>query len=214
MDDWDKALEPLIREYGNRKHPLDYQNRYQLLIMVILAAQTTDNLVNKIAPDFFKEYPSIQSIKGRKADDLFKLLSSVRGFRKKAQWIIDIANAVGDDSGIPRTMAELSRLPGVGRKSANVIIRESHDKAEGIIVDLHVVRVAPRIGVADSDKPDKIEKQLMAAIPQEKWNDIGMAISFHGREICRPKPECGRCIINSNCNFYKSLISAGQSSTA
>ncbi|HEX2921272.1 MAG TPA: endonuclease III [Bacteroidales bacterium] len=209
MNYWEKALEPLVNEYSERKHPLHYKNRYQLLVMVVLSAQTTDNLVNIIAPEFFKAFPSIQSLKGRLPEDLFPLLSKIRGFRKKAKWIVDIANTVGNDSGIPHTMSELSKLPGLGRKSSNVIIRESGDMAEGIVVDLHVVRVAPRIGIATSDKPDKIEKELMEACPREKWNDIGMAISFHGREICRPKPECERCIIKNACDFYRNMTAAG-----
>ncbi|HLN20719.1 MAG TPA: endonuclease III [Bacteroidales bacterium] len=205
MNDWGKALEPLFKEYGNRSHPLHYHNRYQLLVMVILAAQTTDNLVNKVAPEFFKAYPSIESLQSSQPEDLFPLLSSVRGFRKKAKWIIDIAHAVQTDEGIPATMAELSALTGVGRKSANVIIRESGGPAEGIMVDLHVVRVAPRLGIATSDKPVKIEKELMSALPREKWNDAGMVLSYHGREICRPKPECARCIVNSVCDYYRNL---------
>lgn len=206
MKDWDKALEPLFEIYGKKQHPLNYHNRYQLLVMVILAAQTTDNLINKIAPEFFKRFPDIKSLQSGEPDDLFPLLSSVRGFRKKAKWIVDIAKTVKSDEGIPHTMAELSALPGVGRKSANMIIRESGDPAEGIMVDLHVVRVAPRLGIATSDKPDKIEKELMNSLPAEKWNDAGMTLSYHGREICRPHPECESCIVNKVCNYYLNLV--------
>ena len=102
-------------------------------------------------------------------------------------------------------MAELIKLPGIGRKSANVIIRESGDNAEGIIVDLHVIRVAPRLGIAEGDKPEKIEKQLMEIIPQNRWNETGMALSYLGREICRPTdPKCKSCMMNKVCRYYNS----------
>ena len=198
-------IEPLFEKYGKRKHPLDYSNRYQLLVMVVLSAQDSDNKINKVSPDFFKAFPTVEELKKHTPEDLYPLTKSVRGFRKKSAWLVQIAQAIGEDSRIPLTIAELTKLPGIGRKSANVIIRESGAKAEGIIVDLHVVRVAPRLGVADG-KPDKIEKQLMEAIPQEKWNDIGMVLSYHGREICRPRPLCEQCIVKSVCDYYKKVV--------
>lgn len=206
MNNWPHDLEPLIKKYGGQKHPLNYENRYQLVVAVILAAQASDNLINKISPALFKAYPSFAALRNAEPEDLHPFTSSVRGFRKKAQWIVKIAQIVGDDSGIPSDMQKLSKLPGIGRKSANVIIRESGDKAEGIVVDLHVVRVAPRLGVVDTDKPDKIEKELMEVMPQDTWNDIGMALSFHGREICRPTPKCDECIVNQVCNYYKTVV--------
>lgn len=206
MNNWAEDLKPIIDKYGKQKHPLDYNNRYQLLVMIILSAQTTDSLINKIAPGFFKAFPSFAELKNHSPEDLFPLLSSVRGFRKKAKWITDIARKVGDDSGIPSTMEELTKLPGIGRKSANIVIRESGDKAEGVMVDLHVLRVAPRLGIATDSKPDKVEKQIMEAIPQDQWNEIGMALSFHGREICRPDPKCEICVVNSVCNYYKTVV--------
>lgn len=206
MNKWPEDLEPLLKKYGKQKHPLDYNNRYQLIVMVILAAQASDNQINKVAVDFFKAYPSIAELKKSTPEDLYPLLSSVRGFRKKASWLVRLANAVGEDKNIPRTMQELTKLPGVGRKSANVIIRESGDNAEGIVVDLHVVRVAPRLGIVTSENPDKIEKELMQVVPQDRWNETGMALSFHGREICRPKPMCEVCIVNQVCNYYLTVV--------
>ncbi|MGE5418680.1 MAG: endonuclease III domain-containing protein [Chloroflexota bacterium] len=206
MRNWEKDLEPLLEKYGKTKHPLDYNNRYQLMTMIILSAQTTDSLVNKLAPALFKAFPSMLELKLHEPEDLYPYIKSVRGFRKKAKWIVDIARTLGDDAAIPHKMNELTKLPGFGRKSANVLIRESGDSAEGVMVDLHVVRVAPRLGVATSEKPDKIEKELMEALPNDKWNDLGMALSYHGRETCRPKPECGRCIVNSVCNYYLTVV--------
>lgn len=207
MNEWAERLEPLIKKYEKRKHPLDYANRYQLLVMVVLSAQDSDKHINELSPSFFKTFPSIKELQAVSPEDLYPLLSSVRNFNNKSKWLVKMAQIVGDNSKIPTTMEELIKLPGVGRKSANVIIRESGGMAEGVIVDLHVLRVAPRLGVAIGDKPEKIEKQLMEAIPQEKWNEIGMALSFLGREICRPtNPKCDQCILNSSCNYYQTVL--------
>lgn len=203
---WLQNIEPVLRAYGKRKHPLDYANRYQLVVMVILSAQDSDKHINELSNEFFKLYPSMNELAKASVDDLLRHLSSVRNFANKAKWLVDLANKVGDDEKIPYTLAELTKLPGIGRKSANVIIRESGGNAEGIIVDLHVIRVAPRIGIATGDKPEKIEKQMMEVIPQERWNETGMAISFLGREICRPtNPKCDSCPAKNCCLYYKSL---------
>ncbi len=206
MNKWAEHLEPLMQKFGKRKHPLDYNNRYQLLVMVILSAQDSDKHINELSDAFFKRFPSIAELKTALPEDLFPLIGTVRNFGNKSKWLIKLALTIGDDSKIPTTLDELTKLPGIGRKSANVIIRESGGKAEGIIVDLHVLRVAPRLGVATGDKPEKIEKQLMEVMPQDKWNEIGMAISFLGREICRPTPKCDQCLMNSVCNYYQTVV--------
>ena len=206
---WRKHLEPLLEIYGKRKHPLDYKNRYQLVVMVILSAQDSDKHINEIAEEFFKSYPSMSALSGANPEDLHHLIRSVSNFGNKSEWLVKLARMVGEDKNIPVTLDGLTKLPGIGRKSANVIIRESGGKAEGIIVDLHVLRVAPRLGIAQQEekpKPEKVEKQLMAAVPVELWNDTGMAISFLGREICRPtNPKCDLCVMNKVCLYYKKL---------
>jgi Predicted EndoIII-related endonuclease len=200
---WMKYLDPLMKQYDKRKHPLDYHSRYQLLVMVILSAQDSDKHINELAPAFFEAYPSINSLARATAEDLHRYISTVRNFGNKSGWLIKLAQEIGDDDKIPTTMATLTRLPGIGRKSANVIIRESGDEAEGVIVDLHVVRVAPRIGIASGTQPEKIEKQIMAIVPRERWNEIGMAISFLGREVCRPtNPKCEVCVMSKVCEYY------------
>jgi endonuclease-3 len=198
-----QQLDLLSDIYRGRKHPLDYKNRYQLIVMVILSAQDSDKHINGIMPDFFNVYPDMQTLATAREEDLHQYLSSVRNFGNKCNWLIKLAQTVGDDDKIPVTMAELTKLPGVGRKSANVIIRESDGQAEGVIVDLHVVRVAPRIGIARGTQPERIEKQLMAAVPSSKWNDLGMSISFLGREICRPtNPKCDQCVMAPVCEYH------------
>jgi endonuclease-3 len=135
---------------------------------------------------------------------IIPLVSKVRNFGNKTKWLLAIASTLKSDKNIPKTMEELTALPGIGRKSANVIMRESGIPAEGIIVDLHVVRVAPRIGVASGTDPKKIEKQLMEVIDPKDWGEVGMAISFLGREICRPSnPKHDECVMNKVCAFYK-----------
>jgi endonuclease-3 len=206
---WTQELQPLFQQYGKRKHPLNYQNRYQLVVMVILSAQDSDKHINELAPDIFAAYPSLNSLSHTIEADLQHHIGSVRNWGNKAKWLVKLAQTVGDDENIPRTLEQLTKLPGLGRKSASVIIRESGDAAEGVIVDLHVLRVAPRLGIAaeaDAAKPEKIEKQIMAAVSKEYWNDAGMSISFLGREFCRPtNPKCDICLMNSICRYYQSL---------
>lgn len=204
---WMKYIEPLLKLYGNRKHPLEYKNRYQLLVMVILSAQDSDKHINELAKSFFEAYPSVKSLANATPEDIQRYIGSVRNFGNKSAWLVKLAQMIGDDKKIPQTLDELIKLPGIGRKSANVIIRESGGKAEGVIVDLHVLRVAPRIGFATGTQPEKIEKQIMTIVPQERWNEVGMAISFLGREICRPSnPKCDICVMNKICKYYNETL--------
>ena len=204
--DWAKALAPIFAKYGERKHLLDYKNKYQLVIVVILSSRTSDKMINKLSPEFFKAFPSMRELSKAKPEDLFPFIHGVTNFAKKAKWITSIAKTVGDDAHIPSTLDELTRLPAIGRKSANVIISESGGKAEGVIVDLHVLRVAPRIGIASGTNPEKIERQIMEKIPQKYWRAAGMGISYLGREVCRPtNPHCDECVVNSVCEYYASL---------
>lgn len=201
---WRSRFEPLIQKYKGKKHPLDYADRYQLIVMVILSAQAMDSHINKLTKEFFQVYPSIVDLSKAKIEDIMQSISSVRNYKNKAKWLHDIAVKIVNDQKEPRSLAELTSLPGIGRKSANVIIRESGDEAEGIIVDLHVLRVAPRIGIVDGDDPEKIEKQLMNLFPKSLWNEVGMAISFLGREICRPSnPKCSECLMESVCQYCR-----------
>ena len=200
---WGEALLPLFKRYKRKKHPLEYKNRYQLVVMVILSAQDSDRHINEIAPALFKAYPSMKELAKAKPDALYKFIGKVRNFANKTEWLMALAKAVGTDDKIPKTLDELTALSGIGRKSANVIIRESGGKAEGIIVDLHVLRVAPRLGIATGTDPKKIEKQLMETLPQKDWNDAGMAFSFLGRETCRPTdPHCDECVVNNVCAYF------------
>lgn len=202
--DWATAMKPLLAKYKGKPHPLEYKNLYQLVVMVILSAQDSDKNINNIAPAFFKEYPTMKSLATADEASLHKLISKVRNFGNKAKWLMELAKTIKDDKNIPLTMEALTELPGIGRKSANVIMRGAGVKAEGVIVDLHVVRVAPRLGIASGTDPKKIEKQIMEVIPEKDWGEIGMAISFLGRETCRPThPHHHECVVSKYCEYFK-----------
>lgn len=200
---WPEAIKPLLKKYKGTKHPLDYENIYQLVVGVVLSAQDSDRNINKLGPELFRAFPNMQALAKATPDDLLPYISKVRNFGNKAKWLAGIAQQVKKDANIPLTQDTLTALPGIGRKSANVIMREAGVRPEGVIVDLHVVRVAPRLGIATGTDATKIEKQLMAVLPQDEW-DAGMAMSFLGREICRPTPKCGECLMNPVCAYYQS----------
>ena len=191
--DYLPQLQKLFKKYRKKKHPLEYENIYQLVVMVVLSAQTTDVVVNKLAAELFKQFPSMKHLASVRPEELFPFLKSVR-----------IAQTLGDKKNIPLSIKELTELPGIGRKSANVIIREAGGIPQGIIVDLHVLRVVPRLGITEETTPEKIESALMELIPKKYWNDAGMSFSHLGRELCRPtKPNCAECVMHTVCVYCK-----------
>lgn len=202
---WPEAIKPLLKKYKSTKHPLEYENVYQLLVMVILSAQDSDRNINALAPALFKAYPNMSALAKATPETLWPFIGKVRNYANKSKWLLELSQQIKKDSSIPLTMDALTALPGIGRKSANVIRREAGEAPEGVIVDLHVVRVAPRLGIASGTDPKKIEKQIMDALPQKDW-DAGMAMSFLGREICRPQPKCEICLMKAVCGYYQSEI--------
>ncbi len=200
--DWTKAFKPLIKKYQDRKHPLEYKSIYQLLVMVVLSAQDSDANINRLAAALFERFPDMTSLSKANFDEILPFVQKVRGHRKKIAWLQDIASEVGHDKNIPMTMDGLVSLKGIGRKSANVIMREAGVQTEGVMCDLHVVRVAPRLGIARSKTPEKIEKELMDALPKKMWTEAGMAMSYLGREICRPTdPKHSECVMRTVCAY-------------
>jgi len=203
--DWNKELRPLFRKYKGRKHPLDYENRYQLLVMVVLSARDSDRNINALAPALFKKFPSIKALAKAKPEDLYPLIRRVSSFARKAQWLTKTAKEIKNDRNIPQTLEGLTQLPGIGRKSANVILSQMNAPPEGVIVDLHTLRVAPRLGMAQGTNPAVIEKQLMARVRRKNWHVLGMSLTYLGREICRPtNPKCPECVMNRVCEYYNS----------
>jgi len=199
---WPLAIRPLLKKYKDEKHPLEYASLYQLLVMVVLSAQSTDEYINQLAPKLFKAFPDMQALSKATPEILFPYIKGVRNFANKAKWLLSSAQKIKKDEQIPLTLEELTELSGIGRKSANVILRGAGAPPEGVVVDLHVVRVAPRLGIASGTDPKKIEQQIMEILPEKEW-DAGMAMSFLGREICRPKPLCEICLMKKVCAYYK-----------
>lgn len=202
---WPEAIKPLLKKYKKTKHPLDYKNNYQLLVVVILSAQDSDKHINQLAPELFKAFPNMETLSHATPETLFPFVGKVRRHADKINWLIELAQKIKKDKNIPLTLDELTALPGIGRKSANVIMREAGVAPEGVIVDLHVVRVAPRLGIASGTDPKKIEKQIMEALLKKEW-DAGMAMSFLGREICRPTPKCEICLMKKVCAYYNGWL--------
>lgn len=199
---WNEYIKPLIKKYRHKQHPLQYANIYECMVMVILSAQSNDDYINKLAPALFEKFPTLTSLSKTEDEKVYPYVKGVISYIKKTKYITDIAKQLKSNKNIPLTLDELVALPGIGRKSANVIVREAGVKAEGIMVDLHVVRVAERLGLTKSDNPKIIEQDCMKKIDEKDWSEAGMAMSFLGREICRPKPLCPDCLMNSVCQFY------------
>jgi len=202
---WDEKFRPLVAKYDKTPHPLKYQNLYQLLVMVVLSAQDSDKHINQIAPPFFAAFPDFGSIAKASPEALHPYLKGIRNFGNKCQWLYKTAVKVSSEK-ISLKMADLIALDGIGRKSANVIRREMQEPAEGIIVDLHVLRIAARLGISGAKDGVRMEKDLMRVVSKALWHDVGMSISFLGRETCRPKnPKCGECVMQPHCQFNAAL---------
>ena len=150
---WSDAVKPLLKKYKDTKHPLDYGSTYQLMIMVVLSAQDSDKHINQIAPKFFAAFPNMEALSQASPGAIQEQISDVRNFGNKTKWLSELSKKPKKDTNIPLTLEELTELPGIGRKSAIVIKNESGTAAEGIIVGLHVVRIAPRLGIAIGTDP-------------------------------------------------------------
>lgn len=206
--DWVKEVKPLLKKYHGKKHPLNYSTIYELMVMTILAARDSDRRINEKAPKLFESFPDMKSLSQGNEEDIKSLIAGIVNFRNKTKWLMNLAQTVKEDKNIPFTLDELTKLPGIGRKTANVIMHEAKAIPEGVIVDLHVLRVSPRLGIATGTNAEKIEKQIMEVIPKKEWGEIGMAISFLGREICRPqKPKCTECVMNKVCVYFNNASS-------
>ena len=205
-----RALPVLRKLYG--QHPdadteLDYENPYQLLVATILSAQSTDAGVNRVTPALFARYPDAAALSRAKTEELEPLIHSTGFFRAKARSLIGMARAlVEHHSGkVPNTMDALVELPGVGRKTANVVLGHALG-IPGLPVDRHVLRVSNRIGLASSEDPVEVEHQLGGALPRADWTKTSDTLILHGRRICKPKPLCSQCSVRDDCDFYRTLV--------
>jgi endonuclease-3 len=194
--------EKLAEQLPNAVVELDHHNAYQLLVATILAAQSSDKQINLITPAVFAKYPDPAALAAADQVELETMIHSSGFFRNKAKHLIGMARAVVERHGgeIPRTMKELCALPGVARKTANVVLGSAMGIAEGIVVDLHVSRLAPRLRLSMQTDPVKIEQDLIRLLPREQWIPFAHRLIWHGRRICVPqKPDCEHCILAPLC---------------
>jgi endonuclease-3 len=197
-----RILTLLKREYPTAHCELDYQTPYQLLVATILSAQCTDARVNLVTPAFFARYPTPGALAGAERDDVEELIKSTGFFRNKAKSLVGMAQALvqGHEGLVPRSMAQLRELPGVGRKTANVILGNAYGINEGVTVDTHVTRLAGRLRLSRQKTPEKIEQDLMALIPQKDWTLISHLLIWHGRRVCIARqPRCEACVLRTLC---------------
>jgi len=196
----------LETNYPNPETELNHKNEYQLVISVILSAQTTDKKVNQVTQDLFRKYPNWERLSKADSEDVEKLIREVNFYKGKSQRIIKSAQTVVEDlSGVlPKNIKGLEILPGVARKSANVILRELWGIAEGIVVDTHVSRVSKRLGLTENKDPKKIEKDLMKIIPKKYWLNFSGSVVLHGRYVCiARKPKCAECCLKKICPSFR-----------
>jgi endonuclease-3 len=192
----------LKRMYPKAKCALDFTNAFELLIATILSAQSTDARVNIVTKSLFRKYPSPQSFAEASQVEMERDVKQTGFFRNKAKAVIAASKAIVEkhNGEVPRTMDELTALPGVGRKTANVVLSNAFKIAVGIVVDTHVTRVSARLGLTANDDAVKIEQDLMALIPQKEWTNFSHRLIAHGRTICiARKPNCAQCALNDLC---------------
>ena len=206
MDSASRRIGPVIRllrrHYPQARTALEYRSPLEILVATILAAQCTDERVNRITPGLFRKYPSAEALAGADRAELEGDIRSAGFFRNKAKSIVGAAKRIVEAYGgaVPDSMAELLTLPGVARKTANIVLSAGYRKAEGIAVDTHAGRLARRLGLSRHDDPVKVERDLMALVPREDWLDFNFLLVEHGRALCQArKPKCPECFLRKLC---------------
>lgn len=200
--------ETLARAYPDAKCALNFRSPFELLVATILSAQCTDERVNMVTPALFKRYPDAKAMAGASQEELEEMVRTTGFFRNKAKSLRGMAAALVEKYGgkVPRTMEELRPLPGVGRKTANVVLGNCFD-VPGLTVDTHMSRVNQRLGLTKNTDPEKIERDLMELIPQPEWTLYSHRVILHGRQICvARKPRCEVCPVRDDCDYYKALV--------
>ena len=202
-----RIIETLATQHPNADTELHYRNAFELLVATILSAQSTDERVNMVTPALFDRYPDARTLAGANTRELEPLILSTGFFRQKSKSLIGMASRLMADHGgqVPADMEKLTQLPGVGRKTANVVLGHALG-VPGLPVDRHVLRVSNRIGIAEGDDPEKVEAQLCAALPKDMWTLASDVQILHGRRVCRPKPLCDHCSIRADCDYYEHVV--------
>jgi endonuclease III len=194
-------------QHPNADTELNFTTPYELLVATILSAQCTDERVNQVTPALFKRYPNPPALARATTAELEPQIQSTGFFRAKSRALVGMAAALTERHGgeVPKTMDDLVRLPGVGRKTANVVLGHALG-VPGLPVDRHVLRVSNRIGIARSDDPEVVETQLCTAMPEEEWTRTSDTLILHGRRICKPRPLCEKCAVRDDCDYYRSTL--------
>ena len=189
-------------EYPDAHCALVHQNPYELTVATILSAQCTDERVNKVTPVLFEAYPTPEDLAGARQEDVEEIIHSTGLYRNKARNLIGMAETVVEkhDGQIPRTMKELAALPGIGRKTANVVLGNAFGIDEGVVVDTHVKRISKRLGFTRHTDPKKVERDLMDLFARERWTMLAHLLIFHGRALCKARsPMCPECPVAHLC---------------
>lgn len=198
-----QAILNLIKEtYPGATCTLDYQTPVQLLVATILSAQCTDERVNKVTPELFKRFPDAPNLARADLEELEELIRPTGFYRNKAKHIQGACQKIltDFDGAVPQTMEELLTLPGVARKTANVVLAHGFGIIAGVTVDTHVKRLSQRLGLTNQKEPLKIERDLMVLLPQSEWENFSIHLIYHGRAICQArKPDCVNCVLNHLC---------------
>ncbi len=196
------VIDRLLEQFPDWEISLDYEGRWQLLVATILSAQCTDEMVNRVTPDLFEAYPTVDAMAAAQQDHVEELVHSTGFYKQKAKRLIGSAQIIVDEheGRVPDTMAELTDLPGVGRKTANVVLHHGFDKTEGIVVDTHVKRISNRLGLTETTNPEKAERELMEILPKEDWKRWTHLLIEHGRRTCTARnPTCEACALQDIC---------------
>jgi endonuclease III len=202
-----RVIETLAELYPNADTELHYRNAFELLVATILSAQSTDARVNMVTPALFARYADAAALAKATPEELEPQILSTGFFRQKSKALIGMATALvaGHGGEVPADMDALTTLPGVGRKTANVVLGHALG-VPGLPVDRHVLRVSNRIGIAEGDDPVVVEEQLTRAMPKEMWTLTSDVLILHGRRICRPKPLCDQCPVRDDCDYYRNEV--------
>ncbi len=197
-----EIFERLHRAYPDARCALNFESPYQLLVATILSAQCTDKRVNMVTPELFRRYATPGALAAAKPEDLEEIIKSTGFFRNKSRSLIGMATGVAEKYGgvVPSKMEQLVELPGVGRKTANVILGNAFDRNEGVVVDTHVTRLSQRLALTKHSDPVKIEQDLMKLFPMEQWTLLAHLFIEHGRQICIARaPKCDQCVLSDLC---------------
>ena len=200
-----EIIEILKKTYPDAKCSLDFETPFQMMVAVMLSAQCTDDRVNKITPALFAKYPTPEKMAGAKIEDIEEMVKSCGFYRNKSKNIWNTSKLLVEkyNSVLPEDINELENFPGVGRKSANVIMLEAFNKPQGIAVDTHVKRISNRIGLSNEMEPQKIEKDLLKEFPNKYLKDVTHTFIWFGRDICNSRsPKCEKCPVQKYCNNY------------